>query len=272
MSHNGRISPESAGNYFKYTRGVFDAHCHLEQDVSEGQQIADRCRSAGMRGLITVCARSPDLDNAVRISRQNPGFVYYTAGLHPLEAAGLTEIEISDYAKRIQALPDSNAPNHPIAIGEIGLDYVLVREKEKVLHSRKVFGEFVSLAKSLKLPISIHCREAYRDVIDILKSGAKQDVVFHYFNQPEYLREIIDNGWVVSLPLTLSKSKIKAVFESADLGNVMLETDSPAELGSRKVTPMNVGELVESISKVTMIPEKEIIEKTTKTVSGFFRI
>jgi len=272
MSYNDNNFPETPGSYLKYMQGVFDAHCHLEQNVSEGQQIADKCRSAGMKGLVTVCARSPDLANAVQISKQNPGFVYYTAGLHPLEATKLTQIEITDYIEQIKKLPNSISSNHPVAIGEIGLDYVLVKEKEKVLRSRQVFRDFVSLANTLKLPISIHCREAYRDTIDILKSNTKQNVVFHYFNQPEYVKEIIDNGWAVSLPLTLAKSKIKAVFEFADLGHVMLETDSPVELGSRRVTPMNIGELVETISKVAMVSEKEIIEKTTKTVTGFFRI
>jgi TatD DNase family protein len=247
--------------------GSFDSHCHLEQDLDGIENLISACEKIGMKGVTTVCARPQDLERTISIAKKFP-FVYYAVGIHPLEAIKNKNM-INQYASRIKNI-NENIPK-PVAIGEIGLDYFLI-EKKDINFSKEVFTLFIDLSKELKLPIIIHCRDAYGDVIEILKEKKAKEVVFHYFNSPEYAKEIIDQGWHLSLPYTISKSKIKSIFESTTLDNIMIETDSPIKLGDKWISPLNLGELVSKISSVTGIDEKRIVEKTTNTALSFYRI
>jgi len=224
-----------------------------------------------MKGLISVCTGPADFEKTVKLAEVHSGFVYYAAGLHPFEGVKAMEEEIEEYINKIRdVISEGNRPK-PVAIGEIGLDYTLVKSSD-ISKSKRNFLAFIDLANELNLPIIIHCREAYNEVIETLKSNTKQKVIFHYFNQPQFTKEILDNGWILSLPFTLSKSKIKAIFETATLDDVVLETDSPIQLGKKRVTPLSIGELVRNISNVTSFGEKEIVEKTSRNVSSVFKI
>ena len=256
---------------FDALQGAFDSHCHLEQELEDREEIIAECKKYCMKGLISVCASPSDFEQAVQLAEKHPNFVHYTAGLHPFEGVKAAEQEIESYVVKIHDIfSEKNRPK-PVAIGEMGLDYTLVKSSD-IGRSKRNFLSFIDLANELDLPIIIHCRGAYSEVIETLKYSTKQKVVFHYFNQPEFTEEILNNGWTISLPFTLSRSKIKAVFEKATLDNMILETDSPIRLGDKRITPLNIGELARNISNVTSISEKEIVEKTSRNVSSIFKI
>ena len=252
--------------------GVFDSHCHLEQlDNVQANMLVLKCKEKGMKGLITVCARPLDFEKTINISISNPGFVYFSLGFHPLEVIKNKD-RISSYFNSIRKIFDYNNSIKPVAIGETGLDYFLVKDEKNKEFSRQVFISFINLALEFNLPIIIHCRDAYEDVINILKEKRVENAVFHYFNSPQHIEEIMDNGWFVSIPYTLSKNKIKSIFEKIDLSKIMLETDSPIKLAEKEFSPLNIGELVVKISESTGIEKKEIIQKTTNNVIQFFSI
>jgi len=260
-------------NLSENLQGVFDSHCHINSVNQETEQLIQSCMDAGMSGLISVCASPADLNSTISLSKKYLGFIYYTAGLHPLEAIKLDDSSFENYLKEIDSAINSNSP--PLAIGEIGLDYVLIHQDEEVKRAiaQERFIDLIKISKKFTLPIVIHCRNAYRDVIDILSQNGCRKVVFHYFNDVGFTKEIIDKGWSVSLPITISKNKAKEIIStSGDLDNIMLETDSPIQLQERKITPLNLGELIQKISDGTGIKKEEIIEKTTKNVCSFFAI
>ena len=257
-----------------YLENVFDSHCHIHSINQETEQLISSCIDARMGGLISICASPADLKSTIKLRKKYSGFFHYTVGLHPLEAIKLDDLSFENYLKEIQSIFKSEFP--PLAIGEIGLDYVLIHQDEKV--KRKIaeerFIDLIKIAKKLNLPIVIHCRNSYRDLIDILSQDSCKKVVFHYFNNSGFIKEISDNGWFVSLPITISKNKAKEIISTSPFGldNIMLETDSPIRLQEREITPLNIGELVKKISEVTGIKEEKIIEKTTKNVRSFFNI
>lgn len=255
-------------------KGAFDSHCHLEGS-KDPFTLIKACEDAGMAGLITCCARIQDLETTLKLSSFETGkkkFVFYTLGLHPVEAVKASTKEINEYMLRIRDLTMQSKSDKPVAIGEVGLDYFLVKDKDKREQSKEIFIDFVNLAEELRLPVVIHCRDAYPDLMDILSSEFSGRIIFHYFNQPDYLKEIVDKKWFVSIPLTLSKTKIAKTIEATDLERVLIETDSPAMLTEKEITPLDLDELINKIHIATGIEREKIVEKTTENTRNAFSL
>ncbi|VVB73464.1 Tat-linked quality control protein TatD [uncultured archaeon] len=254
--------------------GMMDAHCHLEQKetfFSRDQLISD-CRAAGMAALVTVCARPQDLRLTLDIAGKHKGFVFPIAGIHPLEAASSSETGIDSYIEGIRARRSELK-----AIGEIGIDDVLVKDPAKRQRSREVFLQFIGLANELGLPISIHCREAYPEVMKKLSDHGAKRVVFHYFNQPASVGDIADQGWLLSLPVTLALSgrRLSKIVKEADdhAADIVVETDSPIELAcGKRITPLDVVLLIEAIAKEKEEDAALISAETARTTSEFFSL
>jgi len=254
--------------------GLIDAHCHLEQKETffSREQLISDCRAAGMAALVTVCARPQDLQLTLGIAERHKGFVSATAGIHPLEASASTEKEIDAYIERIKGHRSELK-----AIGEVGIDDVLVKDPAKKRRSRDVFIQFIGLANELGLPISIHCREAYPETMKRLSDHGAKRVVFHYFNQPESVGDIADQGWCLSLPVTLAFAgkRLSDIIKEADdhAADIVVETDSPIELaGGRRITPPDVRLLVDAIAKEKEEDAALISAETARTASEFFSL
>lgn len=264
--------------HYSSLHGAIDAHCHLEQKGTffNRDELILSCKAAEMSAVITVCAKPTDLQITINTVKKHKGFVYATAGLHPLEAVSHSENEIDSYLESIKELVklDSTIIR---AIGEVGLDDVLVNDPTKKQISRDVFIQFIEFANELKLPLSIHCREAYPESIKMLSDYGANRVVFHYFNQPKFVDEITEQGWHLSLPVTIAFSKKRFVDMINAIRNkeafVMVETDSPIELqGKRVITPLDVSVLIDSIAREKKQNVSQIVTETTNVATGFFSL
>jgi TatD DNase family protein len=225
-----------------------------------------------MAALVTVCARPQDLQLTLDIAERHKGFVSATAGIHPMEASASTEKEIDAYIEQIKGRRSELK-----AIGEVGIDDVLVKDPAKRQRSRDVFIQFIGLANELGLPISIHCREAYPETMKRLSDHGAKRVVFHYFNQPEMVGDIADQGWCLSLPVTLAFSgkRLSKIIKEVDdhTADIVVETDSPIELaGGRRITPLDVRLLVDAIAKEKEEDPALISAETARAASEFFSL
>lgn len=272
VKQNGDGVPAVIGS----TAGMIDSHCHLEQKETffRREQLISECRAAGMSALVTVCARPQDFELTLDIVRKHKGFIFATAGIHPLESvsASNSENEIDAYIELIK-----RHRSELNAIGEIGIDDILVKEPSKRQRSRDVFIQFVELADEIRLPIVIHCREAYPEVIKKLSDRGAKRVVFHYFNKPDLVGDIADQGWCVSLPVTLALSSAKRLSDllknaGDKMADVMVETDSPIELSDgKRITPMDVRLIVDAIAKQNREESRLAAAKAARTAKEFFR-
>ena len=97
---------------------LIDSHCHLifenfEQDLEE---VVSRWRSTGVKKLLHACCELSEIPKLQKISRKFDE-LYYSVGLHPLEAYKWTSYSKSRL--KIAAQGDSRV----VAIGELGLDF-----------------------------------------------------------------------------------------------------------------------------------------------------
>ena len=201
-----------------------DTHAHL--DFPELRPHLDavfsNARLAGVHEIITIGIDAVTNRNALQIARDNPG-IYAAIGWHPHEAAK-ADASLEEQVKSL-----ANDPK-VVAIGEIGLDYY--RDYAPRQQQREVFARMIAVASELDLPIIIHCRDAFTDVLDILRSKMQANTrgVFHCFSgDEENLRQVLDLDFHVSYTgnVTYKKTPLISTVQATPAERLLLETDCP---------------------------------------------
>jgi TatD DNase family protein len=172
----------------------FDSHAHLADPAFDEDRAAviERARAAGALG-ITVIGESLDAAHrAQSLARAHPGFLFFTAGVHPHDATSYTP---DSTAGALRTFVASGA----VAIGECGLDYHY--DHSPRLQQRRAFSEQLALAAELAKPVVVHTREAVDDTSAMVTEAGKQGIrgVLHCFTGPPSLaRTALDAGWHLS--------------------------------------------------------------------------
>jgi TatD DNase family protein len=167
-----------------------------------------------------------------------------------------------------------------MAIGEIGLDYHYDYSPRDV--QKKVFIDQIRLAKSLKLPIIIHDREANDDVMRILKEeeAFETGVVLHCFSgSAELARQYVQLGAYISIagPLTFKNNrKTVEVVEVVPIDRLFVETDSPfltpVPYRGKRNEPAYVEHVADKIAEIKGLTFKEVANATRENACRFFNI
>ena len=121
-------------------------------------------RNHGVTMMFVVGWDEPSSREAVQLAKTYP-FIKAIIGLHPVDSLPFTSIDLT----WIELLAKNN-PEDVIAIGEIGLDYHWHKSNEERQHQTEIFLTQIDIANRLHLPIVIHCRDAYEEVLTILHS------------------------------------------------------------------------------------------------------
>lgn len=207
---------------------MIDTHCHLvsPQLATRFGEVLVNAHDAGVHGMITVATSSDDCRAGLELAREHPG-IWCTAGIHPHAAS-----EEPDWDTVLDVAKD----DHCVAWGELGLDWYYKdppREAQlKLLEDHIAVIERAS-GNGLDMPIVLHCREAYDDLLAILGSSSIDPArcVFHcYTADAATARTVIDFGAWVSFTGILTFKNAMDIQEAAKLvpdDRLMIETDSP---------------------------------------------
>jgi len=211
---------------------MIDTHCHLtfpdfancvDATLTEADQ-------AGVTGVITVSTTPDDAQQALAIANAHER-VWCTAGAHPLYA---DESSFDwDALTRVARQPKC------VAWGELGLDNHY--DKPVKAAQRRVLDEQLALIASLRkdeaspvdLPVVVHCRKAFDELIPILRETSlpPERFVFHCFTgDSRDMRLLLDFGAWVSFTGVVTYRNAKEVQEAALLApadRIMAETDAP---------------------------------------------
>ena len=138
---------------------LIDSHCHLifENFDNDLEDVLIRSRSRGVKKLVHACCEFTEIPKLKKISHEF-NEIYYSVGLHPLEAE---KWEISSKSLlRSSAQQDKRV----VAIGELGLDFFKNKNKSEQIDA---LIPQMELAYELELPVIIHCRDAANEMIEI---------------------------------------------------------------------------------------------------------
>ena len=205
---------------------LVDSHCHLDFPDFEGElpDLLARARAAGVTRMVTICTRLRLEPNVRALAEAHDG-VFYAAGTHPMSAAE----EPMATVDQLVALA-----RHPkfVGIGESGLDYHYTAETKAV--QQQSLRIHIAAARITGLPLIIHARAADEDMATILTeefSNGAYACVMHCFSSGAALaRAALDLGFSLSMSGIAAFPKsddLRAIFRSAPLDRILLETDSP---------------------------------------------
>ncbi len=210
------------------TQYLIDSHCHLDgpEFDADREQVIERARAAGVQHLLLIGtgANYQEIGAALSIAERTEG-AYAAGGIHPHDARYFLDSdfrELRELASRPKFL----------ALGEIGLDYHYDHSPRDA--QQQILIRQLELARELKLPIIIHCREAWADLRGIVRShwhGADLGGILHCFTgSREDAFSLLDSGFMVSFAgnLTFKKAEdLREVARAIPADRLLIETDSP---------------------------------------------
>ena len=201
-----------------------DTHTHLTfpDFQAEMDGIINRALQAGVDKFIVPSIDLKSSRDAVRLAEKYSP-VFAAIGVHPQESQQFNPSLLDEFDRMAQ---------HPkvVAIGELGLDYY--RDYAPHAVQKEILELFLKLASEVSLPVILHNREAFVDLISILKQKSYKNLrgVFHCFSEDEHRgREVLDMGFVISFTgnITFKKSNSARVARLLPLKKQLLETDAP---------------------------------------------
>jgi len=254
---------------------LVDSHAHIDfpQFAEDRDAVFERARAAGVTTLLAIgTGPGPEkLDAAIPYAEQHD-WIYATVGVHPHEAKEVTALHLEKLTELAQ---------HPkvIAWGEIGLDYFYDHSPRET--QQRVFREQMALAHAAKLPIIIHCRDAWPDTLNMIdehwRSTGLGGILHCFTSTLEDARRVLDMGFMISFAgnATYPKTQnLRDVAKALPLENILIETDAPflAPQGFRgkRNEPAHVAEVARTLANMRDLPADEFAAATAGNFRRFF--
>ncbi|NER17993.1 TatD family hydrolase [Spongiivirga citrea] len=204
---------------------ITDTHTHLYSEAfdDDRKEMIQRALKAGISRFFIPAIDSTYNESMFQLEKDFPENVFLMMGLHP------THVK-ENYLDELAIVEDLFSKRSFYAVGEIGID--LYWDKTTLAIQQDAFRRQIQLAKRQKLPIVIHCREAFDEIFEVLEEEKADDLfgIFHCFtgtleqaNQAISYNMMLGIGGVV----TFKNGKIDQFLNEIPLGHIVLETDSP---------------------------------------------
>ncbi|MEX0743116.1 MAG: TatD family hydrolase [Actinomycetota bacterium] len=244
-----------------------DTHCHLfliERDVGE---VLEEARTAGVGTIVCPGIDPESSRRAVELAGSYPG-VFATAGMHPHEA--------SRFDARARSEIEAMLANpQVVAVGECGLDFYRMHSPRE--DQLRVLTDHMAIAREAGLPLVVHVREAWPEILRLLDEGSTEVVLHCFTGDVETALECADRGWHLSFAGNITYPKNAQIRDAAaaiPLGRVLVETDSPflapQRVRGRDNAPANVLDVIETIAKVRGETVENVRNATARNAMNAF--
>ena len=253
---------------------ITDTHTHLYSNEfdEDRDEMIQRAIDTGVSRFFIPAIDSTFTQSMYNLEKAYPDNIFLMMGLHP------THVK-DNYLEELQLVENELSKRKFYALGEIGID--MYWDKTLLPQQQDAFRKQIQLAKQYKLPIVIHCREAFNEIFEILEEEKSPDLfgIFHCFSgtYEQALRAISYNmklgiGGVV----TFKNGKIDQFLNQIDIKHIVLETDSPYLApvpfrGKRNESSYLVN-VVDKLAIIYNLPQEEIARITTENSATIFGI
>ncbi len=253
--------------------GIIDSHAHLLNEFYQDEQTAviERSFASGVKQIVNPGVSVDSIDELLGLA-QRYAEIYIGVGLHPHDAKMWSES--ADEALRAAA-----QHSKVVAIGECGLDFYYNNSsrEEQIL----AFSKQIAIAEELKKPIIIHCRDAWQEVIDLLRQ-ARPTIkgVFHCFTgNPAILEMVQELDFYISFSGIVTFTNAREVQESAKLVNsnrLLVETDcpflAPQKVRGKRNEPSYVWYVAEKLADLRGCSVQAIAEICSANAQKLFKL
>ena len=202
-----------------------DTHTHLyyQDDTEKRTALMQRCADNHIDRLFLPNVDEASVAQVFDLVKAYPDKCYPMLGLHPCSVK-------DDWEQVIETIKQLHHDNTIYAIGEIGID--LYWDKTTLPQQIQAFKTQIAWAKGLKLPIVIHCREAFDEVFAVLEEEQDADLrgILHCFTgNLAQAQKAIELGFYLGIGgvVTYKNGGLDKILPQIDLSHIVLETDSP---------------------------------------------
>lgn len=249
---------------------LIDAHCHLTDEAYDKDRdfLIKDLENFCIDKVIVPAVNMEDSYQTVKLAEKYDK-LYAQVGIHPEDADSFED----SYLEEIEKLSKNKKV---IGIGEIGLDFC--RRKDNRKKQEEAFIKQLDLARKLKLPVTIHSRDAKDAVFEILKSYKDLKVHIHCFSDDiETMYAYVDFGFYISIPgvVTYKNSKeLQEIATKIPLDRLMIETDgpylTPAPYRGSRNDPRKVVEVARTIADLRGMKIEKLAKHSKKNTEKFF--
>jgi len=210
--------------------GINLAHDSYDRDRDA---VIARAHAAGVLQMVVTGATVAGSVRAVALTREHPGRLFATAGVHPHHAAELDGASLAALAE-LARLPEV------VAVGECGLDYF--RNFSPRAAQQQAFHRQLELAAQLDKPVFLHQRDAHDDFVAVLREHAPswRGVAHCFTGSGEELQCYLQLGLAIGITGWICDERrgahLAALMPQVPAQRLLLETDGPYLL-PRDLTP-----------------------------------
>ena len=253
---------------------ITDTHTHLYSEAFEEDRanMIQRALEANVSRFFIPAIDSTYTASMLQLEKDFPEHIFLMMGLHP------THVK-DNYKEELAHVEDMLSQRKFYAVGEIGID--LYWDKTTLDIQIEAFKHQINLAKKHKLPIVIHCREAFDEIFEVLEQEKSDDLfgIFHCFTGTlEQAHQAISYNMKLGIGgvVTFKNGKIDQFINKIDLKHIVLETDSPylapKPYRGKRNESLYINKVLEKLSELYNTSEEEIAKITTENSKQVFGI
>lgn len=275
---------------------LIDSHSHINfaQFSKDADAVIKRALDNDTR-LIIVGSQYSTSKRAVEIAEKYDSMVYAAIGLHPIHLEYQEYEDVIDGEKimfhtRAEEFNEEKykelAGNEKVvAIGETGLDYYRVQDKDRdkmLIKQIAVLKQHVKLAIEVDKPVIFHCRDAYAELAEVLDDYSDLSGVVHCFSDSwEMAEEFLNKNLYLGFTGIITfKNKaldgLREVVKKAPLDRILVETDCPylcpEPFRGKRNEPLYVQYVAKKVAEIRGISLNEVMEATSFNAKKLFKI
>ncbi len=251
-----------------------DTHTHLysEAFAEDRKEMMQRAFDSGIKRFFIPAIDSSYTKAMYDLEKEYPENVFLMMGLHP------TSVK-AHYKSELALVAEAFKTRKFFAVGEIGID--LYWDTSTLDIQRIAFKTQIQLAKKYKLPIVIHCRDAFDEIFEVLESEKDKDLfgIFHCFTGTlEQAKQALSYNMKLGIGgvVTFKNGKIDTFLNEIDLKHIVLETDSPylapAPHRGKRNESSYLKLICKRLSDIYDVSEEEIERITTENSKDVFGV
>ena len=251
-----------------------DTHTHLYSEAFDEDRglMMQRAFDSGVERFFIPAIDSGHTEAMYDLEKEYPEKVFLMMGLHPTSVKENYEDELSHVLEQFKQ-------RNFYAVGEIGID--LYWDTSTLEIQKRAFKRQIQLAKEYKLPIVIHCREAFDEIFEVLETEKDENLfgIFHCFTGTlEQARKAISYNMKLGIGgvVTFKNGKIDTFLNQIDLKHIVLETDSPylspVPYRGKRNESSYLSLVCDKLSKIYDVSNEQIADITTKNSKDIFGV
>lgn len=253
---------------------ITDTHTHLYSEAfdEDRNEMIRRAIDAGVDRFFIPAIDSTYAQSMHELEKAFPEKIFLMAGLHPTHVKDNFKEELAFVEKEL-------SENKFYAVGETGID--LYWDKSTLGIQQEAFRRQIRLAKQYRLPIVIHCRDAFDEVFEVLEAEKGEDLygIFHCFTGTlEQAKKALSYNMKLGIGgvVTFKNGKIDTFLKEIPLEEIVLETDAPylapTPYRGKRNESSYIVEVLKKVAEIYELSPEEVARVTTGNSKEIFSI